>query len=107
MDTSRRIILSGSNLLKNYLKEFLLTKLGLLYTPNILILMKGIGKNLSWRTMEQVTGFEPVSSAWQAEILTIILYLHGISSTEAGPVPPKCDLCWRVEPATGIEPATY
>ena len=26
--------------------------------------------------MEQVTGFEPVSSAWQAEILTIILYLH-------------------------------
>ena len=26
--------------------------------------------------MEQVTGFEPVSSAWQAEILAIILYLH-------------------------------
>ena len=59
------------------------------------------------RLMEQVTGFEPVSSAWQAEILTIILYLHGISGTEAGPVPPKCDLCQRVEPATGIEPATY
>ena len=35
--------------------------------------------------MEQVTGFEPVSSAWQAEILTIILYLHGISDARAGP----------------------
>ena len=38
--------------------------------------------------MEQVTGFEPVSSAWQAEILTIILYL-------------------QVELAAGIEPVTY
>lgn len=35
--------------------------------------------------LEQVTGFEPVSSAWQAEILAIILYLHGISGARAGP----------------------
>ena len=26
--------------------------------------------------MEQVTGFEPVSSVWQTERLTIVLYLH-------------------------------
>ena len=57
--------------------------------------------------MEQVAGIEPALSAWQAEVLTAILYLHGISGTEAGPVPPKCDLCQRVEPVTGVEPATY
>ena len=37
-------------------------------------LIKGGAK---WN-MEQVTGFEPVSSAWQAEILAIILYLRFI-----------------------------
>ena len=26
--------------------------------------------------MEQVTGFEPVSSVWQTERLTVVLYLH-------------------------------
>ena len=57
--------------------------------------------------MEQVAGIEPALSAWQAEVLTAILYLHGISGTEAGPVPPKCDLYQRVEPVTGVEPATY
>ena len=57
--------------------------------------------------MEQVAGIEPAPSAWQAEVLAAILYLHGISGTEAGPVPPKCDLCQRVEPVTGVEPATY
>ena len=57
--------------------ELLLTKLDLLCTPNFKRLS---GLRITERrakfALEQVTGFEPVSSAWQAEILTIILYLH-------------------------------
>ena len=34
--------------------------------------------------MEQVAGIEPALSAWQAEVLTAILYLHGISGARAG-----------------------
>ena len=34
--------------------------------------------------MEQVAGIEPALSAWQAEVLTAILYLHGISDARAG-----------------------
>lgn len=26
--------------------------------------------------MEQITGIEPASSAWEADVLTIVLYLH-------------------------------
>ena len=53
-----------------------LTKLGLLYAPNILILMKGIGKNLSWRTMEQVKVIETSSIEWQSTVLAVVLHLH-------------------------------
>ena len=37
------------------------TKLVLLYAPNILILMKGIGKNLSWRTYGAGEGIQTLS----------------------------------------------
>ena len=55
----------------------MLTKLGLLYTPNFKRLsgLRIIERRAKF-ALEQVTGFEPVSSAWQAEILTFILYLH-------------------------------
>ena len=59
--------------------------------------------------MEQVTGFEPVSSAWQAEILTIILYLH-IESLHAcftSVYRTTRKLHELLDPATGVEPATY
>ena len=64
----------------------MLTKLGLLYTPNFKRLsgLRIIERRAKF-ALEQVTGFEPVSSAWQAEILTIILYLH-------------------LEPAVGLKP---
>ena len=35
--------------------------------------------------LEQVKGIEPSLSAWQAEVLTAILHLHGISGARAGP----------------------
>lgn len=64
--------------------------------------------------MEQVAGIEPALSAWQAEVLTAILYLHGVSIADAGSVRLNLlffvwfmNLLWRVEPATGVEPATY
>ena len=66
----------------------MLTKLVLLYTPNF----KRLGglrfiKRRAKFALEQVAGIEPAPSAWQAEVLAAILYLH-------------------LEPATGIEPAT-
>ena len=33
-------------------------------------------EQLLYASLEQVTGLEPVLSAWQAEVLTTILYLH-------------------------------
>ena len=35
--------------------------------------------------LEQVKGIEPSLSAWQAEVLTAILHLHGFSGARAGP----------------------
>ena len=44
--------------------------------------------------MEQVAGIEPALSAWQAEVLTAILYLHGISIATAVPSG-KCVSKWN------------
>ena len=57
--------------------------------------------------LEQMKGIEPSSQPWQGRIITSILHLHGISGTEAGPVPPKCDLCQRVEPVDELESPTF
>ena len=35
--------------------------------------------------MEQVAGIEPASQPWQGRIITVILYLHGISIAISGP----------------------
>ena len=63
--------------------------------------------------LEQVTGFEPVLSAWQAEVLTTILYLH----LNLGRLPRLVSLVWfmrtrdsqtyPLEPVDGLEPPTY
>ena len=68
---------------------------------------------LNYGHMEQVTGFEPVLSAWQAEVLTTILYLH----LNLGRLPRFVSLVWfmrtrdsqtyPLEPVDGLEPPTY
>ena len=59
-------------------------------------------------------GIEPTPTAWQAVVLAVILHLHGISIADAGSVRLNLlffvwfmNLLWRVEPVTGVEPATY
>ena len=55
----------------------MLTKLDLLYTPNFKRLsgLRIIERRAKF-ALEQVAGIEPAPSAWQAEVLAAILYLH-------------------------------
>ena len=41
-----------------------------------------IQSHLRAHQMEQITGIEPASSAWEADILTIVLYLQHYYYTE-------------------------
>ena len=64
----------------------MLTKLVLLYTPNILL--------------DEVMGIEPTSSVWQTEVLTIELHLDGADS------PIRTDVDFRLVVTNHVQSAT-